>query len=72
MRVLRVLWEFGVDFVIGDDPKIAIAVVLSLALAAVLLVTGVLSGPAVTVVGAAAVVVTFTVSLVVDIRGGIR
>lgn len=68
MRALVVLRNFVIDLVIGDDPKIAVAVVVSLALAASLMVAGVVSASAVAVVGAAAVVVAFTVSLIVDTR----
>jgi hypothetical protein len=69
MRVVRVLWRFGVDFVIGDDPKIAVAVVLALAVGA-LLVTSTAAGlPTVAVVTAATIVAAFTVGLAVDTRG---
>ena len=68
MSVLRVLWDFLLDLVIGDDPKIAVAAVVSLALSAVLLVTGALNGPAVVVVGAVIVVAAFTTSVLVDSR----
>ncbi len=68
MSVLVALRNFVIDLVIGDDPKIAVAVVVSLALAASLMVAGVVSPSSIAVVGAAAVVVAFTVSLIVDTR----
>jgi hypothetical protein len=70
MTVLGVVWDFFLDFVIGDDPKIAAAVVGSLVVAGVLLVTGAVGASAALVVGAVLVVVSFTVTLVVDVRRG--
>ncbi|MBA2560079.1 MAG: hypothetical protein H0V07_09365 [Propionibacteriales bacterium] len=72
MRPLAVLWDFFLDLVIGDDPKIAVAVVLALSLAAALFVTGVVGASLVAVVGAATVVGTFTVSLLIDTHSARR
>ncbi len=67
MRALEVSWHFLVDLVVGDDPKVAVAVVLALVVAGVLLLLG--AGPTVvTGVGALAIIVAFTVSLLLDVR----
>jgi hypothetical protein len=67
VNVLRAVWEFVVDLIIGDDPKIAASVLLAVSVAAVLLVSGVSAG-VVTVGGAALIVGAFTVSLWLDVR----
>lgn len=68
MRFLQALWGVGVSLVVGDDPKIAVAVVLSLALAAGLLVTGVAPTALVMVGGAVLVGAAFAVTLHLDTR----
>lgn len=68
MRYVRAFGRFWYDFVIGDDPKIAIAVVAALAATALLLVTGAVPVGWVTVVGGALVVAAFTASLLIDVR----
>jgi hypothetical protein len=68
VRPLRVLGQFFVDLVVGDDPKIALAVVAAVGLAAMLLVVGGAPASVVTVVGAVLVVAGFSVSLFLDTR----
>ncbi len=68
MRVLKVLWDFFFELVIGDDPKIAVAVLVSLAVAAVLLLATAVPESVVVVAGAVLVVAAFTVVLAVDVR----
>jgi hypothetical protein len=68
MRVLKVLWDFFLDLVIGDDPKIAVAVLLSLLIAAVLLLATAVPASVVVVAGAVLVVASFTLVLAVDVR----
>jgi len=68
VRYVRAFGRFWYDFVIGDDPKIAIAVVAALAATALLLVTGAVPVGWVTVVGGALVVAAFTASLLIDVR----
>lgn len=68
MTVLRVLWRFLVDLVIGDDPKVALAVMAALAVSAALLVTTDLGDAGVTTAGAALVMMAFAVVLLVDVR----
>ena len=48
MRFLKSFGHFWYDFIIGDDWKIAAAVVTALAIVAVLLATGVFSDAALT------------------------
>ena len=67
MKALRTVWDVFVDLVVGDDPKIAVAVVAALLLAGLALALGA-SAVVVTVGGAAAVVVAFTVSMWLDTR----
>ncbi|MBA2697489.1 MAG: hypothetical protein H0U61_01805 [Nocardioidaceae bacterium] len=68
MRPIRLLGQFLVDLIIGDDPKIAVAVVVAVGLAALLLIAGGASASVVTVVGALLVVSAFSVSLFLDTR----
>ena len=67
MRFLRAVGRFGYDFVIGDDWKIAAAVVTALLAGVILLALGV---PAtVTVLVTACLVGTgFTAAMVIDVR----
>ena len=67
MKALRTVWDVFVDLVVGDDPKIAVAVVVALLLAGLALALGA-SAAVVTVGGATAVVVAFTVSMWLDTR----
>ncbi|MGH3727138.1 MAG: hypothetical protein ACRDTU_00105 [Micromonosporaceae bacterium] len=69
MRLLTAFGRFWYDFIIGDDWKIAAAVVTALALTAILLITGVLAGAALVLTGAVAVVALFVLSMVIDVRG---
>ncbi|OLE23930.1 MAG: hypothetical protein AUG44_20720 [Actinobacteria bacterium 13_1_20CM_3_71_11] len=67
MRLLRGIGRFAYDFVIGDDWKIAAAVVGALLIGILLLVAGL--PPAVTAVVTAGLLGTaFTVAMVVDVR----
>lgn len=68
MRPLRVLGQFFVDLVVGDDPKVALAVVAAVGLAGLLLVVGGAPASVVTVIGAVLVVAGFSVSLFLDTR----
>ena len=67
MNVLAAVKDFLVDLIIGDDPKIALAVVIALGLAGLALGLGASAG-VVTVGGAVLVIAAFTVSLLIDIR----
>ena len=67
MNALRAVWDVLVDLIVGDDPKIAVAVVIALVLAGLGSALGAPSG-VVTVGGAVVVVAAFTVSMFVDTR----
>jgi hypothetical protein len=67
VNAVRAVWDVLVDLIIGDDPKIAVAVVVALVLAGLALAFGA-SAAVVTVGGTALVVVAFTVSMFVDTR----
>jgi hypothetical protein len=67
MRLLRGIGRFVYDFVVGDDWKIAVAVVTALLIGILLLVAGL--PPAVTAVVTAGLLGTaFTVAMVLDVR----
>ena len=68
MRFLKSFGQFWYDFIIGDDWKIAAAVVTALAIVGVLLATGVFSDTALTLIGAGLVMIAFSVSLAIDVR----
>lgn len=68
MRPLRVLGQFFVDLIVGDDPKVAVAVVAAVGLAGMLLVIAGAPASVVTVAGAVLVVAGFSVSLFLDTR----
>jgi hypothetical protein len=68
VRFLKAFGRFWYDFIIGDDWKIAAAVVTALAIELVLLATGVFSDTALTLIGAALVMIAFAVSLAIDVR----
>ena len=66
LRFLRGFGRFWYDFVIGDDPKIAVAVATVLALGAVLVAAGV-TGSGVVLLVAALLLAGFTTAMVVDV-----
>jgi hypothetical protein len=68
MRYLKSFGQFWYDFVIGDDWKIAVAVVLALAVTTAVLVSSGLGDHAVSVIGGLAVVVAFCLSMAIDVR----
>lgn len=72
MKFLKSFGSFWYDFIIGDDWKIAAAVVLALSVTAVLLTTTSLADPVVAVLGGAAVVIAFAISLAIDVRSDRR
>jgi hypothetical protein len=61
------VWGVLVDLIVGDDPKVAVAVSIALVVAAVALVVGA-SATVVTVGGVVLVVAAFTVSMFLDTR----
>jgi hypothetical protein len=69
VKYLKSFGSFWYDFIIGDDWKIAVAVVLALSFTVVLLTTTSLDDHVVAVLGGAAVVIAFAISLAIDVRG---
>jgi hypothetical protein len=67
MRLLRGFGRFWYDFVIGDDWKVAAAVLAALAVAGVLVVAGV-PAPVLAPLAAGLVAVAFLTALAVDTR----
>jgi hypothetical protein len=68
MRYLKSFGRFWYDFIIGDDWKIATAVVLALAILVGLLKAGALGDHALAVVGGIMLVLAFAVTVAIDIR----
>lgn len=67
VRFLKAFGQFWYDFIIGDDWKIAVSVVLALAITLGLYKVG-LDEHVVTVVGGILVLAAFCVALAIDIR----
>ncbi|WP_214103586.1 hypothetical protein [Acrocarpospora catenulata] len=67
MRFLKGFARFWYDFIIGDDWKIAFAVLAALGLTGLALMTDLLSGTVLVVVGALLLPAFFTVSMVLDV-----
>ena len=67
MSIVRAIGRFAYDFVIGDDWKIAAAVVSALLVGALLLVAGVPAVPVV-LVTAGLLAAAFTAAMVIDVR----
>ncbi len=68
MSVLRAFGRFWYDFIVGDDWKIAAAVVLAVALTAAALATGLFGDAVLCILGAVLILLAFSVSLIVDVR----
>lgn len=68
MRYLKAFGRFWYDFVIGDDYKIALSVVVALVLTALLMFTGALPDSTVALLGGLLVMAAFTTSLLIDVR----
>jgi hypothetical protein len=68
MKFLKSFGQFWYDFIIGDDWKIAVAVVVSLGFLCGVMRADVLGDGALTVLGAITVVVAFAISLAIDVR----
>ena len=67
MTVLRGICRFLYDFIVGDDWKIAAAVIAALAIGLALLALGT-APAAVVVLTAVAVAVGFTAAILIDVR----
>jgi hypothetical protein len=68
MKFLKSFGQFWYDFIIGDDWKIAVAVVLALVALFATMKADVLGDTALTLLGGAAIVVAFAISLAIDVR----
>ena len=68
MKFLKAFGQFWYDFIIGDDWKIAVAVVITLAVMVAAMLSGALSDTALTLIGGALVLAAFSISLAIDVR----
>lgn len=68
MKFLKAFGEFWYDFIIGDDWKIAVAVVVAVGILVGLLSAKVFGDTGLTVLGGVLIVVAFSVSLAIDVR----
>lgn len=68
MKFLRAFGRFWYEFIIGDDWKIAVAVVLALGLLLGAMEANLFGDHGLTVLGGIAVVVFFAISLAIDVR----
>ncbi|HEY3556688.1 MAG TPA: hypothetical protein VGL05_04475 [Kribbella sp.] len=68
MKFLKAFAQFWYDFIIGDDWKIAAAVVLALGVLLVAMTAGLFGDTGLTLLGGALVVVAFSISLAIDVR----
>ena len=68
MKYVKAFGQFWYDFVIGDDPKIAVAVLIALAILVAALSIGLFGDAGLAVLGGVLIVAAFAVSLLVDTR----
>ena len=68
MKFLKAFGQFWYDFIIGDDWKIAVAVVLALVVLYAAMTLDLLGDTGLTLLGGALVVAAFSISLVIDVR----
>jgi hypothetical protein len=68
MKFLKSFGAFWYDFIIGDDWKIAVAVVLSLAVLLLAMSVGLFGDLGLTILGGVMIVVAFAISLAIDVR----
>ena len=69
MKFLKAFGQFWYDFIIGDDWKIAVAVVIALGVVLVELTLGVFGDTGLALSGGLAIVIAFAISLALDVRG---
>ena len=72
MKFLKAFGEFWYDFIIGDDWKIAVGVVVALALLLAALKAKLFGDTGLTILGGVLVVVAFTITLTIDTRAKSR
>jgi hypothetical protein len=68
MKFLKAFGQFWYDFIIGDDWKIAVAVILALGVLLAVMKAGLLGDTGLTLLGGAFIVVAFAISLAIDVR----
>ncbi|MBN9620052.1 MAG: hypothetical protein J0H43_10020 [Actinobacteria bacterium] len=68
MKFLKSFGQFWYDFIIGDDWKIAVAMVVAIGGSVALLKTDALGDHTLAILGGALIVVCFAVSLAIDVR----
>ncbi len=68
MKFVKAFGRFWYEFIIGDDPKIAVAVVVALALLVGALSIGLLGDAGLAVLGGVLIVAAFAVTLIIDTR----
>jgi hypothetical protein len=68
VKFLKAFGQFWYDFIIGDDWKIAVAVVVALAVLFAAMTAKLFGDTGLTVLGGVLVLVAFTVSLAIDVR----
>ena len=68
MKFLKSFGQFWYDFIIGDDWKIAVAVVLALGVVLLELTLGLFGDAGLALSGGIAIVVAFAISLAIDVR----
>ncbi|HEY0804505.1 MAG TPA: hypothetical protein VGD84_05555 [Pseudonocardiaceae bacterium] len=68
MKFLKAFGQFWYDFIVGDDPKIAIAVVIALAVLVGALSIGLFGDTGLVLLGGVLIVAAFSVSLLIDTR----
>jgi hypothetical protein len=70
VRLLKSFGRFWYEFIIGDDWKIAAAVIVALGLTFLLMRTTSLSDHVLAALGGVSVALGFAVSLAIDVRSG--
>jgi hypothetical protein len=68
MKFLKSFGQFWYDFIIGDDWKIAVAVVLALGVLLAALKAQLFGDQGLALLGGIAIVVAFAISLAIDVR----
>jgi len=68
VKYLKAFGRFWYEFIVGDDPKIAIAIVIALALTVGAVAIGLFGDTGLVLLGGILIVAAFAVSLVIDTR----
>jgi hypothetical protein len=68
MKFLKSFGQFWYDFIIGDDWKIAVAVILALLVVLAALKANLFGDHGLTILGGVVIVAAFAVSLAIDVR----